>query len=263
MKLRLHARRTCVATVCWVALLSPSASARAANPAQWTISDMTDGNDVLWTSPTAVDLGFPLYATTFEYMRVEVFSALGTFNITEDLESSSDTGVSDMLPVTLIDDVFTEPITGTSATVNVGIDADGLGQIAITEVDLGTILILPIRRIEVDANLAVTGLVPGDFDGNLVVDAVDLALWESAYGLNDAADTNFDGESDGADFLDWQRFVGSDYTSLAFAATSVPEPPTWLFALAGVLLVCSRENCLARHASCTFIVRKLNKEFLW
>jgi hypothetical protein len=236
MILSLQIRRVGMATVCSIAVLAGSAISRAENPAQWTISDATTGNDVFWTSPTAVDLGYPRYATTFEYTRVNVFYALGSVDITDSLDSSG-TGVSDMLPVTLVDDVFTESITGTSATVNVVIDASGFGQISITDVDLGTIIIFPITRIEVDANLAVTGLVPGDFDGNLIVDSFDLALWESAYGVSNAADTNFDGESDGADFLDWQRFVGSDYTALIKAAAAVPEPSAWLLALAGLLVV--------------------------
>lgn len=54
-------------------------------------------------------------------------------------------------------------------------------------------------------------LIPGDFDGNTQVDAEDLPLWESSYGLTGAiqGDANFDGETNGADFLTWQRNFGA------------------------------------------------------
>ena len=42
-----------------------------------------------------------------------------------------------------------------------------------------------------------------------------------------------DGDSDGADFLAWQRQLGS--TSAVFATEAVPEPTTWaLLCLAAV-----------------------------
>ena len=44
-----------------------------------------------------------------------------------------------------------------------------------------------------------------DFDGNGVVDDLDLAKWEADFGQNSGSDANFDGDSDGADFLIWQR----------------------------------------------------------
>lgn len=48
----------------------------------------------------------------------------------------------------------------------------------------------------------------------------DLALWASSYGVNDAADVDFDGDTDGADFLILQRSVLAGEGNL----TSVPEP---------------------------------------
>lgn len=208
----------------------------AENPALWSISEATTGDDVFWTSPTAVDLGFPRYAMTFQFTRVEVFVPIfGGTDITDQLGEGTGTGITDALPVTLIDETFTEPTSGTSATVNVGIDASGFGQIAITEVVLGTYLFLPISRIEVDANLSVRGLVPGDFDGNLVVDPLDLALWESAYAASGAADTNFDGASNGRDFLEWQQFLGADFTTQS-ATSPVPEPQGWLLLIASLVI---------------------------
>lgn len=211
----------------------------ADNPALWTISAGTNGEDVFLTAPTAVDLGFPRYVTSFEFTRVEAFvQFFGGVDVTDNLENTSGTAVSDSLPVTLIDEMLADPMSGTSANVNIGIDATGFGQVAITDVELGSILGFNIERIEVDANLSVAGLVPGDFDGNLVVDAIDLGLWESAYGMSAAADTNFDGATSGLDFLDWQQFLGADYTSLG-AAAAIPEPQGCFLALIAVML-CAR-----------------------
>jgi hypothetical protein len=48
-----------------------------------------------------------------------------------------------------------------------------------------------------------------DFDGDGAVDAEDLAVWQSAFGLNADGDADADGDSDGADFLVWQRTLGA------------------------------------------------------
>src|SRR5690606_131162 len=49
---------------------------------------------------------------------------------------------------------------------------------------------------------------PGDFDGNGLVDAADLSVWRGAIGEAAFADANNDGDSDGDDFLTWQRQFG-------------------------------------------------------
>jgi GH25 family lysozyme M1 (1,4-beta-N-acetylmuramidase) len=75
--------------------------------------------------------------------------------------------------------------------------------------------------------LSVTGgpAVPGDFDGNGVVDANDLTHWQNGFGMSSGA-TNGDGDADGDadvdgfDFLTWQRNRSAGGSAL-FA---VPEP---------------------------------------
>ena len=44
-----------------------------------------------------------------------------------------------------------------------------------------------------------------DFDSSNSVDATDLAIWNSAYATTGVADSDLDSDSDGADFLRWQR----------------------------------------------------------
>ena len=63
--------------------------------------------------------------------------------------------------------------------------------------------------------------VPGDFNSSGGVDAADLGIWFSSFGQNDGADADSDGDSDGSDFLAWQRNRNDGAASLA-AITSSP-----------------------------------------
>ena len=77
--------------------------------------------------------------------------------------------------------------------------------------------------------------IPGDFDSNGVVDGDDLAQWEGDFGQNGDSDADGDLDSDGADFLAWQRSFGSGALSLPFSQ-AVPEPPS-IVLLSGLALV--------------------------
>jgi hypothetical protein len=79
--------------------------------------------------------------------------------------------------------------------------------------------------------------IPGDFNGDQLVDGVDLAAWSDKFGLQGAAtradgDGDGDNDVDGDDFLIWQRHV----TGSGEAASRVPEPPGW--AIASPLATC-------------------------
>jgi hypothetical protein len=62
-----------------------------------------------------------------------------------------------------------------------------------------------------------TAPIPGDFNGNQIVDGADLAEWRAEFGSS-GADADADGDSDGSDFLIWQRQL------TAPPAAAVPEP---------------------------------------
>lgn len=69
--------------------------------------------------------------------------------------------------------------------------------------------------------------LPGDFNGDGLVDGEDLANWELSYALDDGADADGDGSSDGEDFLAWQRNLGTSWQDLAPTLSTplaVPEP---------------------------------------
>jgi hypothetical protein len=53
-----------------------------------------------------------------------------------------------------------------------------------------------------------TPTLPGDFTNNNIVDGGDFSTWKTAFGETANADADADGDSDGADFLAWQRDFG-------------------------------------------------------
>ncbi|MEM8945273.1 MAG: GH25 family lysozyme [Planctomycetota bacterium] len=65
--------------------------------------------------------------------------------------------------------------------------------------------------------------LPGDFDGNGIVDSADMLQWEGDFGTNGGSDADDDGDSDGADFLLWQANYDPSANALS-ASLSIPEP---------------------------------------
>ncbi len=67
---------------------------------------------------------------------------------------------------------------------------------------------------------------------------LDLDLWEASFGLNSGGDFDSDGDTDGSDFLLWQRQLQGGG---AFASSqAVPEPSTLLLALLAGLAIFTR-----------------------
>ncbi|HYO24758.1 MAG TPA: autotransporter-associated beta strand repeat-containing protein [Lacipirellulaceae bacterium] len=72
--------------------------------------------------------------------------------------------------------------------------------------------------------------LPGDFDKNNVVNAADLAQWRGDVGIDNGSDADNDGDTDGNDFVLWQRNLGA-----GAPAAAVPEPAA--VCILGVALV--------------------------
>lgn len=79
-----------------------------------------------------------------------------------------------------------------------------------------------------------------DFNFDGTVDLVDLGTWQAAYGVSSAGDADGDGDSDGADFLIWQRQVNAVNT-LSSLPLQVPEPGNLLLG-AAMILITARNN---------------------
>lgn len=85
----------------------------------------------------------------------------------------------------------------------------------------------------------VTSLTPpaqaGDFNGDGLVNAADLQVWKTYFGVKFGAttqtgDANGDGAVDGSDFLVWQR----NYAAPAAPSTTIPEPASAALAFAAI-----------------------------
>jgi hypothetical protein len=79
-----------------------------------------------------------------------------------------------------------------------------------------------------------TPLFSADFDDDGDVDPTDLAIWDGAFDLNQLGDADGDNDSDGNDFLLWQRQLGSAPAVPVGAA--IPEPEMHVLFLAASLL---------------------------
>jgi hypothetical protein len=76
-----------------------------------------------------------------------------------------------------------------------------------------------------------TPVLDADFNDSGLVDTVDLGLWRTAFGTTAVGDADGDGDSDGFDFVVWQRQLGT----AGAPVSAVPEPAT--AGLAGLCVV--------------------------
>jgi hypothetical protein len=86
-----------------------------------------------------------------------------------------------------------------------------------------------------------SSFAPADFNQDTFVDALDLSIWNSAFGMTDEADADGDDDSDGADFLTWQRLLGST-SSATVASAAVPEPATLVIGFTGLFVIVRRSR---------------------
>ncbi|MGI9456788.1 MAG: PEP-CTERM sorting domain-containing protein [Aeoliella sp.] len=99
-----------------------------------------------------------------------------------------------------------------------------------------------------DVTLTVLDIIAigADFNGDGIVDALDLAIWEMNFGLTMGGtgvlgDADLDGDVDGDDFFVWLEQVGGPGMiagALNLANNQVPEPSTLLMAACGVTALC-------------------------
>lgn len=125
-----------------------------------------------------------------------------------------------------VDDPYSSNILSVSSIDNV--------EHIFKQVTAGTYMILVRQDAGDDADFGLawwTGSnLPGDFDENGEVNRADLNEWKADFALNSGSDADFDGDTDGNDFLVWQRNLGA---SAAPVAVPVPEPTMpWLCCLA-------------------------------
>jgi len=193
----------------------------------WSFDLTTTGNDVFWTSPTAVDNDAPQYEGSYEITLIEVNGTwngfpIGPIDVTDEVpkEDRMGSAVADgPPPIVLIDDmlVYPEPPEDPSlaADVLIYLDSDGFGQIEITDVFLGEVdvdtdfgtVTIQITSVRVVGTVTVTPLgPPGDLNDDGSVNGADLLILLSAWGQcgdpdNCPPDLDGNGVVDGADLL--------------------------------------------------------------
>lgn len=94
-------------------------------------------------------------------------------------------------------------------------------------------------------NLPTPPALTADFNDDGFVDTEDLLIWSSAFGPSDLADADGDHDSDGDDFLTWQRQKSSFQPLYDPTIVAVPEPATGacMGLLAGVLVLFRPRSC--------------------
>jgi hypothetical protein len=82
---------------------------------------------------------------------------------------------------------------------------------------------------------------PGDYNGDGLVDASDLAVWRGAFGstTNLSADGNLDGIVDSQDYVIWRKNVTSSGAGSAATVSNVPEPASPALFIAAVTMALS------------------------
>ena len=199
-----------------VALVAMASVARGQTEV-WPYDLTTSGEDVFWTSQTAVATDAWLYYGTYEITLLEVTvsyqgMSFGPFDVTDQIDPNDQSGEDDYdgpPPFTIYDDHVRypdepDPVTF-EADVLMYVDADGYGQIEITNVVLGTAVVdlgwpfgeveTQVETVRVAGTLTATPLYPGDVDGDHDVDLADLSALLAAYETC-AGDANYDPAAD-------------------------------------------------------------------
>jgi hypothetical protein len=225
----------------------------AANPVTWNVNISTSGEDVFWTSPTAITTGLPEYDYSYEITKLTANVALfGNRDLLGLLDETSGSGTTNSFPFGVLEEALDEPTSGSSADIRVEVDAAGVGHASGTNIELGSFLGFPIRRVDLMATVSIIGIPAGDYDRDGDVDAADYAVWRTSFGSNSnlSADGNNNNAVDAADYVIWRKNLGLDTTSGLSSATTVPEPGTWRLAVAvlGIPLL-FRGNAPDRHFS--------------
>jgi hypothetical protein len=194
------------------------------NKAQAIAFDVTFSDPLLTgANPTAAlptFLGFALHISdergTFFQADSAAFDGATISNLL--IADDPSEPITITLPISLFTDKGANNL-GPLATTKLQADSTFLRMGLAVNADGPAVIRLDNFRVLIETSL------DADFDNNGKVNAADLAVWRSAYGVNANGDANDDGVTDGADFLLWQRQLGNDATvGSTSLATGVPEP---------------------------------------
>ncbi len=81
-----------------------------------------------------------------------------------------------------------------------------------------------IQLYELNVSLSAETFLEADFNEDSAVDVQDLSILRAAIGITDFGDADEDGDTDGADFLIWQRQFNQQVSGSVANSVGVPEP---------------------------------------
>ncbi|MCA9290291.1 MAG: hypothetical protein KDA25_04125 [Phycisphaerales bacterium] len=208
----------------WLGLVGSmlvGASAFGGDTTVWTVDVETSGEDVFWTSPTAVDPGASSYLLTSEIQLITVDISwngipFGTIDVTDQIPPDQAVIMAEIpgpAPVVLVDADIAYPLPPEPATLAahlfIELDADGFAHADVTDVVLGTIDIdlgfpFGIQTVQLEAVHIVLGLTVesttlGDLDGDGIVGPSDLAILLANWGQGGVGDLDGSGAVGAAD----------------------------------------------------------------
>tara|TARA_Y100000294_G_C8504363_1_gene316128 strand:- start:249 stop:983 length:735 start_codon:yes stop_codon:yes gene_type:complete len=198
-----------------------------ADTVHWEFSESTNGNDVLWISPTSVDPNADQYEYVYDitYIAVDVEflgQIFGPFDVTGDIDPEIRHGKgtgSGPAPILLMDEDVEADADGdgdidVGANIFMQLNANGYGQLDITNVFLGDVLIdmgwpfgnveVDIDRIYLDGAIDLTSIsnpCPADINGDSVVDVTDILTTIGNWGGSGEGDVDGSGIVDVSDLL--------------------------------------------------------------
>jgi hypothetical protein len=204
-----------------------AAAAAADDPVTWEFDETTEGEDIYWTSPTAVRPDAAEYQGEYElsgvWVKIIIFIPIWvevTDMIPPEYLSGSST-IAGPAPIVLFDAyvAYPEPPEepGIAANLKIGLDADGYGSLAATDIVLGTLDLgeygeVDLEGLRIAGQVTVTAIGtarPADINGDGVVDTADLLMLLADWGCTGdcVGDVDDDGDTDTNDLLlllgDW------------------------------------------------------------
>ncbi len=177
----------------------------------------------------AVSGGYIYRGPDPELQGLYYFADSGSSNIWT-FDPANPTGTVDNIKADIPPDV------GTLSGI-VSFAEDAVGNLYL--VNIGSGINNPPANTGAIYKLVTDAVVPGDFNGDGNVDGADLEKWQASYHVDNSADADEDDDSDGADFLIWQRNHGKTAQDppglLVGGPFQVPEPATGALLAAGLL----------------------------
>ncbi len=197
-------------------------------------------NVVAEATPTILDLGQAFNLNVAVNNAANVIAAIGA----DELDYSLTTSGS--VSGTFLNQVDLALGGGNSHSIAFDTSTIGLksGVITITSTSQG------VEGGLVTIPISFTVVLPGDYDGNGIVDAADYSIWRASLGENVTIGSGADGDRNGiideGDFSVWQTHFGDSAIAAAakLADVAVPEPTSLVLLLIGACLVGRRPTTL-------------------